>query len=92
MNYVDKSALQQNIDETKKYVKENGGHTIKNDSSTFASQPNLKFSGFDVTNDSTNKQTVVNAQCITIETESEWDSLTEAQKDDPNTYYFLPWK
>lgn len=69
-----------------------GGHTIINSSGTAVTQRDgLQFSGLNVTDDSANNKTVIQGQVKVCETQAAWNQLSQAEKDDPNTYWFLPW-
>ena len=59
---------------------EQGGHTILDNSGTsMTQQPNLQFSGLNVTNDGTNSKTVVKSP-IFNGTTAQWTALSSAEK------------
>ena len=60
LKVVDETAMQQNITETKAYVRNNGAHTILNGAGTaMTRRGNLQFVGATLSDDSTNDKTVV---------------------------------
>lgn len=74
-----------------------GGHTIEKVNPTSGAitpmdqQDNLLFTGVNVTNDNVNKRTTIHGQLKVCATKAEWDALSQAEKDDPNTYWVRPW-
>ena len=74
-----------------------GGHTIEKVNPISGSimpmgqQDNLLFTGVNVTNDDVNKRTTIHGQLKVCATKAEWDALSQAEKDDPNTYWVRPW-
>lgn len=74
-----------------------GGHTIEKVNPTSGAiipmdqQDNLLFTGVNVTNDDVNKRTTIHGQLKVCATKAEWDALSQAEKDDPNTYWVRPW-
>lgn len=69
-----------------------GGHTLVNDSGTaVAARDNLQFNGMNIEDDSTNNKTIVHAQLKICPTQAEWNLKSDAEKNDPNTYWVLPW-
>ena len=90
MKIVGNEALQQNIDETKEYVNNHSGHTIvDSDDNALERKKNLKFEGNNVEN--SEDSTIVHPQNKVCPTKAEWDAMTDAEKNDPNTYWYLPW-
>lgn len=75
-----------------------GGHTVEKVNPTSGAiipmdqQDNLLFTGVNVTNDNVNKRTTIHGQLKVCATEAKWNTLSQAEKDDPNTYWVLPWK
>lgn len=66
--------------------------TIKNSSGTdMPDEEALQFDGMNVTNDSTNGKNIVHGQFKVSPTRAHWDSLTYAEKNDPNTYWVRLW-
>lgn len=74
-----------------------GGHTIEKVNPTSGAiipmdqQDNLLFTGVNVTNDNVNKRTTIHGQLKVCATKAEWDALSQAERDDPNTYWVRPW-
>lgn len=69
-----------------------GGHTLVNDSGTaVAARDNLQFNGMNIEDDPTNNKTIVHAQLKICPTQAEWNLKSDAEKNDPNTYWVLPW-
>lgn len=94
MKIAGEEALKQNIREAKAYVEEHGGggHTVLDNSGTALTQrSNLQFQGVHVDDDSTNNKTIVKPQIQICATEAEWNQMSDAQKNDPLVYWYLPW-
>ncbi len=70
-----------------------GGHNILNSNGTAMDQrQGLQFRGMNVSDDSTNDKTIIDGQVKVCTTETEWNQKSQAETDDANTYWFLPWK
>lgn len=81
-------ALQQNVTETKKYVTEHSVDNFIGLSST------MHIGGETQTtvHQALQALNISKSECITIDTEEEWNAIPQEEKDDPNRVYFLPWK
>ena len=87
IKYVGGDALQKNIEKTKEYVDNHGGHKVINSSGTqMTARAGMQFSNMSVSDDSTNNKTVIR-QTQVVATKAEWDAMTP----DPNVTYYLPW-
>ena len=68
------------------------GHVITNSAGTeLEDREKLQFEGVQVSDDSLNNKTVVKPQIQICATETEWNQMSDAQKNDPLVYWYLPW-
>lgn len=81
---------------TKYEILSGGGHTILKTLPNGSILPmgqrdSMLFEDIKVTDDETNNRTVIHGQLKVCETEADWNQLSQAEKDDPNTYWVRPW-
>lgn len=90
MKVTGEDALKQNIKETKDYINNHAGHKILSSSGTeMTTRSKLQFSGLNVSDKS--DRTVVEGNLKVCATEAEWNALSDAEKNDPNVQWLLPW-
>lgn len=73
-----------------------GGHTIarkliNGSILPMAGRAFLQFDDIEVEDDSTNDTTKIKPQIRTCATETEWNQMSDAQKNNPYIHWYLPW-